>query len=120
MSRFKGTLSDARGGKITVFKDASTEYFKSLVPVKTAPVKYDGSYDLTLPAGTFILQIRTVGKYYPDVKVTSTAGTTVTTIPVTGERPTGQPTDPATTVGGSGAANLSVTTNADGSATLNF
>lgn len=107
MSRFKGTLSGARGGKITAFKDESTTYFKSLVPVKTAPVEYDGSYDLTLPAGTFILQIRTVGKYYPDVKVTSTAGTTTTTIPVTGERPKGQPTDPATTVGGGENAAMS-------------
>lgn len=81
MTLFKGTIPSGPGD-ITVYRDESTDLFKSNRLVERVLISNRGNYSLPLPkAGTYIVEVRTSTYHYPRFTVTSTAGLTVAPLP---------------------------------------
>ena len=144
MTIYQGALEHGSGSMVAYTKVASSSplFADSLQRVASARIGIAGSYTLPLTrAGEYVIRISTAAATYPEFTVTALAGRT--TAPLTGvPTPTYRnvPTPPQTGSGGGGAgspgpkgdkgdkgdpgedgaANLTVTQNADGSATLNF
>ena len=149
MTVYQGKLTPFTGpGSVVAYTrtaSASSLYPDSYTRVASSTISSKGDYKLALPkAGTYTLRVSTSQAAYADFTVTAAAGRT--TAPLTGvPAPTYRnvPTAPQTGSGGGGAgvpgprgpkgdkgdpgddgadgaANLVVTENADGSATLTF
>ena len=81
MTLYKGTVPSGPGD-ITVYRDESTELFKSNRLVERVLISNHGHYSLPLPkAGTYIVEVRTSTYHYPRFTVTATAGLTVVPLP---------------------------------------
>lgn len=81
MTLYKGTIPSGPGD-ITVYRDESTDLFKSNRLVERVLLSNHGHYSLPLPkAGTYIVEVRTSTYHYPRFTVTATAGLTEAPLP---------------------------------------